>query len=303
MNDSDGSDWRGVPSTTALRAFETAADLGSFSAAAERLCLTQGAVSHQIRELELRLAVQLFDRGARGIRLTDAGARYLPFVRDALASLRTGAGALARLGGDRVLTVSMSPNFATKWLVPRLGDFMAACPDLELRISASMEHVVFDGQDIDMAIRHGDGDWPHLHVTRLCRETVFPVCAPALVPAGGLTIDRLTHVPLLHDRDRGAWQTWLLGAGVSADANALESGPVFNQTALAIDAAAAGQGVALARSALVTLDLEAGRLVRPVSHAVDAPFAYYVVCPPDLAMAGKVQRFTAWLLAQADVGR
>src|SRR5437588_11895360 len=154
------------PSLSALRAFETAARTLSFTAAAHELNITQGAVSHQVNTLEARLGVKLFEREARGLKLTEAGGRYLPLVRDALERLRT-AEDLIRSERPSVLTVTVSPNFASKWLVPRLGTFSVTHPNLDLRISASLQHVDFNREDIDLAVRHGNGEWPDLHVTRL----------------------------------------------------------------------------------------------------------------------------------------
>jgi len=285
-----------LPPTPALRAFEAAARHLNVTRAAEEIGLTHGAVSHQIRELEARLGVRLFEREPRGLALTPAGETYRRFVEEALARLREGAAAVARQRTGRVLTVSVSPNFAHKWLVPRLGRFLDAHPDIDLRLSASVRHVDFRGGDIDVAVRHGDGHWPALDVTKLCDERLFPVCSPAL--AGRIDgVAALAGHTLLHDRDPAAWRGWLARFGVAAPEP--PRGPVFDQASLAIDAAVAGQGVTLARSALVAFDLAAGRLVRPVAEATDAPFAYWIVCPPQTARAPAIARFRAWLLEQA----
>jgi LysR family glycine cleavage system transcriptional activator len=289
-----------LPSTAALRAFETAARHLSFTVAAAELGQTQGAVSHQIRELETRLGAKLFERKARGIALSESGRVYLPFVREALDRLRAGSTALRPQSDDRVLTVSCSPNFASKWLVPRLGAFIDSHPDMELRISAALQHVTFDGDGIDLAVRHGDGHWPHLDVTRLCQETLMPVCSPHLRPP----VDQIASAHdmagyvLIHDRDRSAWANWLKAVGARPEAFDLNRGPVFNQTSLAIDAAVAGQGIALARSALAALDLSAGRLVRALPDEVPAAFAYWIVCPKPTASRPKIKRFRQWLLSQ-----
>lgn len=293
------------PSTAALSAFSAAARHLSFTRAAYELGQTQGAVSHQIRELEQRLGVRLFRREPRGISLTSDGQTYLPYVDEALTSLRAGASLLKRAGNENVLTVSMSPNFAAKWLVPRLGDFAAANPTVDLRISAAMEHVTFDDDGIDLAIRHGEGHWPDLHVTRLCAEVMFPVCSPQLISqVGGINSpsDLLT-LPLLHDRDRSHWQQWLQAFGVALDEPPQATGAVFNQASLAIDAAVAGQGIALARSTLVALDLASMRLVRPLGEQRSAEFAYWIVCPQPLVGAAKVTRFIQWLVAEAEKDR
>jgi len=292
-----------LPSTAALRAFEAAARHLSFTLAAAELGQTQGAISHQIRELETRLSVKLFDREARGIALNDSGRAYLPFVREALERLRAGGIALRPQNDDHVLTVSCSPNFASKWLVPRLGEFIDSHPDLDLRISAALQHVNFADDGIDMAVRHGNGDWPHLQVTRLCRETLMPVCSPHLTPPVDQIrcADDLGGYVLIHDRDRTAWANWLQAVGAEADAVDLDRGPVFSQTSLAIDAAVAGQGIALARSALASLDLRDGRLIRPLPDVVPAEFAYWIVYPKSNAKRPKIKRFQNWLLKQPDL--
>ncbi|NKB48741.1 MAG: transcriptional regulator GcvA [Alphaproteobacteria bacterium] len=290
-----------LPSTMALRAFEVAARRLNFTHTASELNLTQGAVSHQIRELETRLGVALFERQGRGLELSSAGRQYLPYVQDALDRLRAGGRALHDDGPNNALTVSLSPPFAAKWLVPRLGDFLTAHPDMDLRISASMHHVTFADDGIDMAIRHGNGDWPDLHVTRLWVEEIFPVCSPALLASGPPLreiADLANHV-LIHDRSRAGWATWLDNVGADTSAIDLDRGPGFNETSLAIDAAVAAQGVALSRSALAAGDLAAGRLVQPLREAHPAPFAYWIVCPKSSAEQTNIVRFRNWLLEEA----
>lgn len=289
------------PSTTALRAFEVAARRLNFTQTADELNLTQGAVSHQIRELETRLGVALFERQGRGLELSPAGQRYLPFVQDALDRLRAGTRALQADQPSHALTVSLSPPFAAKWLVPRLGAFSAAHPDLDLRISANMQHVTFVDDGIDMAIRHGNGEWPDLHVTRLWVEDIFPVCSPALLANGPPLrelADLANHV-LIHDRSRAGWESWLDHVGADTSAIDLDRGPGFNQTHLAVDAAVAAQGVALSRTALAAGDLSAGRLVRPLRESQPAPYAYWIVCPKADAEAPNIARFRDWLLEEA----
>jgi LysR family glycine cleavage system transcriptional activator len=290
------------PSLTALRAFETAARTLSFTAAADELNQTQGAVSHQVSVLEARLGLKLFEREARGMRLTEAGQKYLPLVRDALDRLRT-AEDLIRPTLPSVLTVSVSPNFASKWLVPRLGGFSVTHPSLDLRISASLQHVDLSREDIDLAVRHGNGDWSELHVTRLCAEELFPACGPALLQGGPpirTPTDLAGHV-LIHDRSRQRWRDWLMAFGIECPDT--ERGPVFDQTALAIDAALAAQGIALARTALASLDLIAGRLVRPLDEAMPAEFSYWIVCRKSVADTPKIAQFRSWLIEQVQDDR
>lgn len=287
------------PSISAVRAFEAAARLESFTRAAHELNITQSAVSHAVRELELRLNQSLFLRDSRRLALTDAGRRYLPFAAEALARLRAGDQALIDPGRRaRVLTVSVSPSFAAKWLAPRLGGFSAAHPDLDLRISATPAHIDFSDGEIDLAVRHGDGNWPDLACTRLCVETMFPVCSPSLLRGDAPKHPAdLARGVLIHHRDSEAWRTWLAAHG--APANRSLRGPVFSEMSLVIDAAIAGQGVALARSALAERDLREGRLVRPMPEETPAAFAYWIVCPKRGADSAKISRFRDWLLDEA----
>jgi LysR family transcriptional regulator, glycine cleavage system transcriptional activator len=292
---------RFLPSTAALSAFRAAARHASLTAAASELAVTQGALSHRLRGLEDGLGQRLFRRLPRGLALTPAGRLYLGFVEDALARLADGAAALGVGALKRVLTVSVSPNFAAKWLVPRLGRFIEAHPDLELRIGAAAEHVDFRAGDIDVAVRHGDGSWPSLHVERLCVETLVPVASPSYLAQHGRprgAADLARHV-LLHDQAPGPWRDWLAAHGAPAPGKGDPPGAVFSQASLAIDAAVAGQGIALARSALAALDLVAGRLVPAIAASTPAPFAYWIVCRRDRAAEPPIARFRAWLIAQA----
>jgi LysR family glycine cleavage system transcriptional activator len=183
------------------------------------------------------------------------------------------------------------------------GRFSVTHPNLDLRISASLQHVDFSREDIDLAVRHGNGDWPELHVTRLCMEELFPACSPALLRGGPpirTPTDLAGHV-LIHDRSRQHWRDWLAAFG--SEGPDTERGPVFDQTALAIDAALAGQGIALARTALASLDLIAGRLVRPLEEAMPAEFSYWIVCRKAVADTPKISQFRSWLIDQVQDDR
>lgn len=284
------------PSISSVRAFEAAARLLSFTNAAAELNVTQSAISHGVRDLEDRLGASLFVRDGRNLSLTESGRLYLPFAADALARLRAGDNAVSGpQRRARVLTVSVSPSFAAKWLVPRLGAFSAEHPDLDLRISANPQHIDFSDGEIDMAVRHGTGDWPHLARTQLCEEMLFPVCSP-LLARRPRTLADLTGHTLIHHRTASAWRAWLRRFGVDAPAT---HGPVLSEMSLVIDAAIAGQGIALARSALAARDLEDGRLVRPVAEETPAEFAYWIVCAPNSAEVSKNVRFRDWLLREA----
>jgi LysR family glycine cleavage system transcriptional activator len=290
---------RRLPPLNALKAFEAAARHESFTRAAEELCVTQGAVSHQVKALEAELGVKLFNRQRQRLVITEAGRAYLAVVRDAFDRIADGTQRLLQRQRGGALTVSTSPNFAAKWLVHRLGRFAEVHPEIDLRVSASVHHVDFTREDIDLAIRHGDGTASGLHVTRLCVEELFPVCSPKLVNGRSPLREPsdLSRFPLLHINDRQGWSQWLNFAGVEGVDPS--RGPVINQASLAIDAAVDGQGVALARTALAAWDLIGGRLVRPFDLVMPASYAYWIVCPQATAKLPKIVAFNDWLLAEA----
>jgi LysR family glycine cleavage system transcriptional activator len=290
---------RRLPSLNALKAFEASARHESFTKAAAELFVTQGAVSQQVKALEDELGLRLFMREHQRLAITDAGRAYLEVVRDAFDRLSMGTARLLQRQATGLLTVSTSPNFASKWLVHRLGRFSEAHPEIDLRISASTHHVDFASEEVDLAVRHGDGRWPGLHVTRLCAEQLFPVCSPALVrgPRALRSAADLRRHALLHATDASHWRRWLQAAKVTGID--VDRGVVFSQASMAIDAAIQGQGVAMARTALAAWDLLAGRLVRPFGPALDAPFALWIVSPKATADLPKIETFRQWLLEEA----
>jgi LysR family transcriptional regulator, glycine cleavage system transcriptional activator len=290
---------RRLPSLNAVRAFEAAARHENFTRAAEELCVTQGAVSHQVKALEAELGLKLFNRERQRLVITEAGREYLNVVRDAFDRIALGTERLLQRQTSGILTVSTSPDFAAKWLVHRLGRFAEAFPEIELRVSATLHHVDFAREDIDLAVRHGDGQWTGLHVTRLCSEELFPVCSPRLA-TDARPLNRpadLLGFPLLHLDDRTTWATWLETAGVG-DAEALH-GPVLNRASMVIDAAVDGQGVTLARTTLAAWDLINGRLIRPFALALPLAKSYWIVGPKASAALPKIVTFREWLLAEA----
>jgi len=291
---------RRLPPLNAVRAFEAAARHLSFTRAAEELHVTQAAISHQIKALEERLGLRLFDRRHRALALTPAGQRYLPGVRAAFERLAAATDQLIGAEARGAVTVSMISSFATKWLLPRLARFHAAQPDIEVRITTSTGLVDFNRDDVDMAIRYGRGRWPGTDAIRLVSEDIFPVCAPALLN-GPKPLQRLADLAnhtLLHVSGFPEdWQVWLTAAGVSGIDPT--RGPQFDMSLLALDAAANGLGVALGRTALVAGDLASQRLVKPFDFEVPAESAYYVVTPVRRTLPSKVNAFRDWLLQEA----
>ena len=290
---------RRLPPLNALKAFEAAARSESFTRAAEELCVTQGAVSHQVKALEATLGIKLFNRERQRLVITDAGREYLAVVRDALDRIAVGTERLVQRQNSGALTVSTSPDFAAKWLVNRLGRFAEAHPGIDLRVSATMHHVDFAREDVDLAVRHGDGNWPGLDAVRLCSEQLFAVCSPTLI-SGRNRITKgsdLLKFPLLHLDDSKAWSRWFDAAGIT-DAE-VSHGPVLNRASMLIDAAIDGQGIALARTALAAWDLINGRLVWPLDVSLKLSRSYWIVCPKATSALPKIATFRDWLLAEA----
>jgi LysR family glycine cleavage system transcriptional activator len=295
---------RRLPPLNALRAFEAAARHLNFSRAADELAVTPGAVSQQIQNLEDYVGAALFKRTPKGLLLTDAAQTALPALREAFDRLAEAASLLTAAVDGRRLTVSVAPSFAAKWLVPRLGLFEAAHPQVDVWLSADMEVVDFALGEIDLAIRYGAGRYPGLEVVKLMSETVLPVASPEYLDANPIytPADLANHV-LLHDGSPDAddscpdWSMWLAARGVKGVDGT--RGPRFNQSSLVIEAAAGGRGVALAKRALAQADLDAGRLVPPLQDATAVDFAYFVVHPKAKGRLPQVKAFVSWISAQA----
>jgi LysR family glycine cleavage system transcriptional activator len=299
---------RRLPPLTALRAFEAAARHGSFVKAAAELSVTPGAISQQVKGLEQLLGLTLFQRQARGVRLTEAGRAYLPgvaegFDRLARATQQVGeSGPAGQLAGR--LTLTVLPSFAAGWLVRRLPGFRARHPEIDLVIRSERQTVDLHREDADLAIRYGLGDFPNLEATHLLREEIFPVCAPALLnadPPLRAPEDLRAH-ELLHDA--GAlgnepwirWQPWLDAFGLS-DAGQ-RPGLHFTDSVQLYQATLLGQGVALGRSVLIGDELTAGRLVRPFAVTRQSSYAYYAVTTRAARGNPRVAACIAWLSAE-----
>ncbi len=295
------ADTRRLPPLNALRAFEAAARHLSFTKAAEELHVTPGAISQQVKSLEEYVGTTLFRRMNRALLLTDDAQACLPALREGFDKLAEATNALNASESRNRLAVSAAPSFASKWLVPRLGEFQIQYPEIDVWISADMELVDFIKDGIDVAIRYGSGDYNGLQVERLLTDSVFPVCSPELLTgAEPLTSpDDLSRFTLLHDaspdNDESCpdWTMWLKAAGVAGvDGN---RGLRFNQSSLVLEAAISGRGIALAKSTLAADDLAAGRLSKPFDLTLPIDFAYYLVCPRSKATLAKVESFADWM--------
>jgi LysR family glycine cleavage system transcriptional activator len=288
-----------LPPLNTLKAFEAAARHESFTRAAEELCVTQGAVSQQVKTLEAGLGIKLFNRERQRLIITEAGRDYLIVVRDALDRIAIGTERILQRQNAGVLTVSTSPDFAAKWLVHRLGHFVETHSGIDLRISATLHHVDFAREEVDMAVRHGDGNWPGLDAVQLSAEQLFAVCSPKLLSGRrrpGKPGDILKY-PLIHLDSRADWTKWLRAAGV--DDSDVIHGPVLNRVSMVIDAAINGQGIALARTTLAAWDLINGRLVRPFPDSLPLSKTYWIICPKATASVLKIVTFRSWLQAEA----
>lgn len=296
---------RSLPPLNALRAFETAARHLSISLAARELNVTPAAISHQIRLLEEYIGLPLFIRNGRGLGLSDAGAAGLRDLREGFARLGAAMDAIDSLGEAGVLSVSVAPSFASKWLLPRLGGFQQTHSEIDVHVSASMQVSDFVKDGVDIAIRYGAGRYNDVVVERLLTEGVIPVCSADYLERHGPfnSPSDLVEATLLHDdspdNDPSCpdWEMWL-GAAGAKHINA-GRGPRFNQSSFVIEAAALGRGVALAKAALAAEDLRRGRLVKAFPSAVKVDFAYYIVAPRAKLNLPKVSHFISWLRKEA----
>jgi LysR family transcriptional regulator, glycine cleavage system transcriptional activator len=293
---------RRLPPLNALRAFEAVARLGSMKDAAEELAVTPGAVSQQIALLEDRIGTTLFRRLTRSLELTEAGRTYFSPVRAAFRQIEEATRRVTALSEGRVLTVSAPPAFAASWLVPRLGDFHASHPEIDLRIVTSRVLADFEADGIDVAIRHGLGRWKGLRADRIAAVRLIPVCSKALLrgrPRPTRAKD-LAALPLLHDAQRRDWALWFQAHGVHPIPKETLIGPSLDDQMLLIQAAASGQGVALATEVLARPELARRSLVRAIDLDWPQEFAYWLVYPDANADQPKIAAFRQWLSTQSE---
>jgi LysR family transcriptional regulator, glycine cleavage system transcriptional activator len=285
----------GLPSLKALRIFEVVARHLNFRRAAEELDVTQGAVAQQIRALEADLSIKLFERHPRGLAPTGAGAAYARRVRLALEEIADATRLLRP--GDRHVTISVAPTIATKWLLPRLPRFTARHPDIDLRVLATERVSSFHAEGVDLSIRCGRPPFgPGVEARLLFENNLIAVGSPSLLAgAAALTPERLASCPLIHD-GHDSWPAFLAQAGVAASPS---KGTRFNQTGLAIDAAIAGQGLALTGRFFIESDLAAGRLVQVTPQVFHLGLDYYLVSPRRARGDAPLGDVAAWLVEEA----
>lgn len=294
-----------LPPLNALRAFDAASRHMSFQRAAEELNVTPSALSFQIRQLEGFLDIALFDRLNRRVVLTEAGARFAPFVQDAFERLHGAMQQLSPATPDNVLTVSTGPAFAAKWLSPRIHRFLDSHPEIEIRIAANLGLSDFRKDGIDVAIRFGGGQYPGLSVELLAEDSALPLISPVLLAerfGGSMTLDDLGAVTLLHDDSASflpkavTWASWLKHAG----AHGIDAarGARFNHADHALEAAVDQAGIVLGRLTLAARDIRAGRLVAPFDLVLPSNASFFFCCLPEARSLPKIEAFRAFVRAE-----
>lgn len=281
---------RRLPPLNALRAFEAAGRHRSFTGAADELNVTHAAISRHIRGLEQRLGVQLFSVVARGVALTEAGARYLDVVSPAFDRIALATEELTS-AQDGTVKISCEPTFAVKWLMPHLGDFRDAYPDIDMRIDATPKLADLERHECDVAIRFFSGEAVSFECDLISRSPVYPVGSPRLDQPD--TLEGLLKLGLLHEDDGGLWCRWFSAAGIDNVELPRTTGRLA--TLLAIEGALSGQGLALLSAELALDDIRNGRLKRFWDLGLDYG-GYYLCYLKETARQKAFRAFRAWLL-------
>ncbi|MDX3925490.1 MAG: LysR substrate-binding domain-containing protein [Shinella sp.] len=288
---------RGRLPLTALRSFEAAGRLGSFTLAAQELFVSQAAISRQIRELEALLGRPLFERQHRKVRLTEAGSRLLEVLVQSFDRIDAGLSDVIGDPATHAVRVSVEPSFAACWLVPNLARFRALRPDIDVAIDTESRLIDFRSHEAELAIRFSiaASAWPRTQAHHLHDVRMSPVLSPALAEKGPPLAspgDLAAHM-LLHEENRDVWSRWFSATGIEARTGA-DRGPIFADGALAQQAAVRGHGVALADMLLAADDLAAGRLVQPFALSIDHG-AYWLVARDFKRLSEPAGAFASWI--------
>jgi DNA-binding transcriptional LysR family regulator len=289
-----------LPSTSMLAAFDAAARTGSFTAAAKELSLTQGAISRQITAFEQQLDLRLFNRNKQKITLTEAGKVYAKEINSALSHIRSATLNLMTNPSGGVLNIAVLPMFGSRWLMPRLADFLAKNPQITINTVSKLSQFDFSQEDVHCAIHFGHADWSHANCTFLMAEESIPVCSPKLFNHANLAetgdvYSKLIDLPLLHIATRpNAWQEWFSEHSIKAVTKS-HRGMHFEQFSIATNAATAGLGVALLPRFLIENELERGELQIICNKPQRTNSGYYLVTPNDKLHYAPVLAFTNWL--------
>lgn len=290
-----------LPPLNTLRSFEAAARTGSFAQAAEELAVTASAVSHQIKSLENYLDVILFKRVKRHAELTPSGEKYLAAIKHALREIAEATEQLKASSQSHTITISMTPHFLTRWMMPRLGKFQALYPDIELQINASMGLIDFDKSSTDMAIYFGNGDWPDVQVHFLKDIHLVPICSPDIIskkkPLSGP--EDIKYHPLIHVSKRlPEWSQWLELAGVKFKER--KPGLQLSNSMLTNAAAAERLGIALGDPTLLGPELASGKLIIPFDLPLNIHRSFYLVYQKDRTLSYGMEVFKQWVMAEME---
>ena len=289
----------------AICVFHAAAKAGSVSKAAAQLGVTPSAVSQQIQLLEMQLGTSLTVKAGRHIALTEAGERYFASITDEIERIAEATSHIRGFRSTTALNVRATPTLANKWLLPRLPSFLDAHPNMEVRLDGTNEPTDFERESVDVEVRHGDGRWPGLFVEGLAQEQFWPVCAPGYAAPHSLGPSDLFGHRLIHSvKSQAQWTRWFTLAGADAPGS-WRSGSwrkvLFDRSHMAIDAAAAGMGIALESTLMTERETACGALIRPVRDAPEIRLVtQWVVCPRDHLRQRKVRLFLDWLRAERD---
>ena len=294
---------RRLPSLTALRAFEAAATHPSFLRAAQELSVTPTAISHQVRGLESALNQALFRRLPRQLELTAAGTRLLQGLAKGFDAIEASVGALRpQAGASSTVTLTTNTAFAARWVLPRLATLAQACPGVRLRLQASENVADLQRGEADLAIRHGQGDWPGLVRQRLMVERYAPVCSPSLGLRSQNDLQRHALIHLdwqSHACAPALWARWFEQAGIAAShPGATVPALSFSDETQAMAAALAGHGVALLSLTLAADELRDGALVQPFGPALETG-SYYVAAARGREREPAIAAVWEWVTAQA----
>lgn len=289
---------RFLPSISSLLALEAVDRLGSASAAAEELSLTQSAISRQLKTMEEQLGVELIQRTQMRLNLTPAAKEYVEIARSALQQLAQASLKLKANPTGGSLHLSILPAFGMHWLAPRLQHFARRHPEVTVNLNTRLKPFDFEAEPFDAAIHFGQQDWAGVNYMPIMREEVLPVCAPDLLPENTSDINWLHDAPLLHlDTRPDAWERWFMAQGQPAEG---VRGMLFDQFSTMIQATIHGLGVALLPSYLVTEDLKIGRLVLAWDGPPVSLGDYYLVWPQRQAESEPLKSFLKWLKGQLD---
>jgi LysR family transcriptional regulator, glycine cleavage system transcriptional activator len=297
---------RHLPPMLAVRSFEAAARHGSFARAAEELCVSAGAVGHQVRTLEEWVGSPLFVRGARSVELTEAGHGYFDDLKEIVDDLERVSLSARSASDPREVTVSAMPSFVTRWLMPRLGKLRALHPDIEVRLLASVPPVDFARDRVDLAIRLGTGPYPDLVVEPLMTES-FRVVGNVETCGRATRLEHVLSETLLHDEHEPRipkqidWTRWCSAQGLEVAATHVRHGLHFSHTYLTLEAAAAGQGLALASDVMAADAVWQGRLSTGPGGVVAGPYAYRLLATRATAARKQVTAFSEWIQQEAQI--